>query len=81
VGGGNHFIKKNYINNEPKTLHNAEKFHPTYKIVILAVAQCSMITPYIFTVIKTSYIIFILSICLYLFMVYLIVLVITHYIV
>ena len=74
-----HFIK-NYINSEPKTLHNAEKFHPTFNIVIFAVAPCS-ITHLIFTVIKTSYIIFILSVCLYLFMVYLTVLVIAHYIV
>ena len=59
-GGGIHFIKKNYINSEPKTLHNAEKFNPTYKIVILAVALCSVITHYILTIIKPSYIIFIL---------------------
>jgi hypothetical protein len=75
------FIKKIYINSEPETLHNAEKFHPTFKIMIFVVAPCSMNTHYIFTVIKISYIIFILSFCLYLFMAYLIVVVIPYYIV
>jgi len=46
--GGINFIKRNYINSDPKTLHNAEKFHPTFKIVILTVAPCSMITHYMF---------------------------------
>ena len=73
------FIKKMYINSEPKTLHYAEKFCPTFKIVILVVAPCNTTTHYIFTVMKTSYIVFVLSVCLYLFMVYFIVLVTAHY--